>query len=226
MSELYALYNVKANKFVTTDRSYELLKQIQFLLTHRILFYAVRISDVKNYRDGLLGKGRYKKLGFADANRIQLSTDIHPKSNANLKIVSSPENNEEHEHFCKLVEFYKDFIREFNKEFGFFADVTRTRGRTQKVSLEQLSEFCKLLMPDDEAIQDKIKFEIDYNFSMMKYLRRYKGMVFDMIYDIDIEQPLPEIKKAIAKGFEELPVKVHPQRWITPKIVEWLNANS
>ena len=71
-----------------------------------------------------------------------------------------------------------------------------------------------------------IKFEIDYNFSMMKYLRVYKGMVFDMIYDIDIEQPLPEIKKAIAKGFEELPVKIHPQNWITPKIVEWINANN
>jgi len=226
MSELYALYNVRANKFIITDRSYEILKQIQFLFSHRILFYAVRISDVKNYRDGLLGKGRYKKLGFADANRIQLNTDIHPRSDDKIKLVSNPDENKEHERFCDLAEFYRDFIREFNKEFGFFADVTRTRSRTQKNSLEQLGEFCKLLMPDDEAIQNMIKFEIDYNFSMMKYLRTYKGMVFDLIYNVDIEQPLPAIKKEIAKGFQEIPVKVHPQRWITPKIVEWLNANS
>jgi len=226
MSELYALYNVRANKFLITDRSYEILKQIQFLFSHRILFYAVRVSDVRNYRDGLLSKGRYKKLGFADANRIQLNTDIHPRSDENIKIVSNPEDNKEHERFCELAEFYRDFIREFNKEFGFFADITRTRSRTQKVSLEQFSEFCKLIMPNDKAIQDMVQFEIDFNFSMMKYLRQYKGLVFDMIYDIDIEQPLPEVKKQIISGFKEIPVKVHPQRWITPKIVEWLNANS
>jgi len=226
MAELYALYNVRANKFVITDRSYELLKQIQFLFSHRMLFYAVRVSDVQNYREGLLGKGRYKKLGFADANRLNISTDIHPKSDDKIKLVASDGKNPQHEKFCEIAEFYRDFIREFNKEFGFFAEVTRTRSRTQKIALEQLGDFCKLLMPKDEPLQDLIQFEINYNFSMMKYLRQYKGNVFDILYNIDLEKELKDIKQDIKRAFAEIPITTHPQRYITPKIVEWLDANN
>ena len=169
MSELYALYNVKANKFLVTDRSYEMLKTIQFIFSHRILFYCVRLNDVHGYRDGLLAKGRHTKIGFADPQLINISTDIHAKSDGKIKFVSSPNHSDVNEKFSKQAEFYRDFLRVFNKEYGYFQDIVRTRSRTQKNGLTQLTEYTKFLMPDDEALRNLIAQETDYNFSVMKY---------------------------------------------------------
>ena len=226
MAELYALYNVKANKFLVTDRSYEMLKTIQFLFAHRILFYCVRLNDVRGYRDGLLSKGRHTKLGLADPQLINISTDIHPKSDGNIKFVSSPDKNDVHTKFSKQAEFYKDFLRMFNKEYGFFQDVVRTRSRTQKNALEQLSEYSRFLMPADEALRDLIKWETDYNFSAMQYLRRYKGEVIDKLQSLDLELEVDDMIKQLKQKLNSIPVKCHPQRYITPKVVEWLNENN
>jgi len=225
MVELYALYNVKANKFLVTDRSYEMLKTIQFLFAHRILFYCIRLNDVRGYRDGLFSKGRHAKLGLADPQLINISTDIHPKSDGNIKFVSSPDKNDVHTKFSKQAEFYKDFLRVFNKEYGYFQDIVRTRSRTQKNGLTQLTEYTKFLMPDDEALRNLISQETDYNFSVMKYLRQFKGEVIDKLQSLDLELGVDDMVKQLKQELNSIPVKCHTQRYVTPKVLEWLDEN-
>lgn len=228
MKELYALYNPSSNRFVTTDRSYEMLKSIQFVLSHKILLYCVRVSDVENYREGLLDKGRHHKIGLADHKRLNIAVDIHPKSENYIKLMANADPVDAfHLRLADVVNFFKDFIRVFNKEYGFFQDHIRIRSRNQKMHLEQLSEFMKLLVPDDGDIQELIKWETDYKFSMMKYMRVYKGQVFQMLYkDIDIEQDIASIKQQVKEHFIKLPHMVHSARYVQPKVTEWLHANT
>jgi hypothetical protein len=228
MKELYALYNPSSNRFVTTDRSYEMLKSIQFVLSHKILLYCVRVSDVENYRDGLLDKDRHHKIGLADHKRINIAVDIHPKSENYIKLVANTDVIDDfHLRLSGVVNFFKDFIGVFNKEYGFFQDHIRIRSRNQKMHLEQLGEFMKLLVPSDDDVQELIKWETDYKFSIMKYMRSYKGQVVQMLYnDVDIEQDIATVKQQVRENFIKLPHMVHPARYVQPKVTEWLNANT
>ena len=227
MKELYALYNPRSNRFVIADRSYEMLKSIQFVLTHKILLYCVRVSDIENYREGILDRGRLINIGLADSNRINIAVDIHPKSEPYIRLIPNTDPIDSyHTHLVDVVSCFHQFIKVFNKEYGYFQDTMRTKSRNQKMHLEQLAEFSKLVMPDDQALLDLIKWETDYKFSIMKYLRSYKGEVFQMLYNnIDIEQSVDDIRQQIGVEFNKIPIKCHLQRYIHPKISEWLNVN-
>ena len=225
--EIFALWNPRSNRFVTIDKRYELLKTIQFVLSHKILLYCVRVSDIENYRDGLLNKGRHLTIGLRDPNRVNISVDIHPKSEPNIMLEAQKgQPDEYHMHLVGVVDYFMQFIQEFNREFGYYQDVSRTRARNQKQHLEQLTEFAKLTMPDDEALLELIQFETDYKFSVMKLLRVYKGGVINMLYeDIDLECSLDDIKNQVKEKFPKLKAKTQVQRYVHPRVEEWLNAN-
>jgi hypothetical protein len=216
----YGLFSPRRNRFMLISDDHSRLKNIQMLLMQQELLYLVDLGGISNYRRGLFNNSRCMLAGIANGDRMWSEIDMYVTNPAYVIQKARPIEDQDRELQEKLL-MLESLLICLEKSNQSLIDKESRQYQVIKKSLSEFKKFLSLMIPDDTEVQTLLDREIENKYTPVKSLDEIKKEVFNILFRMDYQKPINEIKKELTKKLSSIPTKYH----YFPMVINELRKN-